>query len=363
LGKEDNKISIRAITDIKDILPIEHQWNTLVNESSKNPFLLSEFTKQFMESTVKGWTPLIIVISVNNRVLGIAPLKTKKSYLGRYIESLNPPWCSEFFFEEQYRNTCIGYTLDFIFNTLKCKFASFTLPEESPNLTSLIKQCKPRKIHLNTTTAMAHRIVPITSTWTKFEASRTKNFRKDIRRIKRNLDKMGSWKTICAEGKEQSGITEKILSVEERSWKEIWRAQKGEKDWILTSILRAASQSAKIEPNFKWNVWFLELKDKIISYILAIEYKEVVYFVKTSHDEQYKRFHPGILIQHSAIQEQFTIGQNKYIDFLTDLPYHQKWTDKCLSRVGVQLIKGTVPTFAQFMLKNTIIQKISSHLF
>jgi len=112
---------------------------------------------------------------------------------------------------------------------------------------------------------------------------------------------------------------------------------------------RAAQQVAKIEPSFKWNVWFLEFKGKALSYILEIEFKDVAYLVQTSYDEQYKKLYPGIAIQNAAIQEIFNRTQNKYIDFLSDFPFHQIWTNKCLSRVKVQLTKGTVPIMLQFM--------------
>lgn len=357
---KDNRVTIRVISDTKDVLQIEHEWNTLVNKSSNNPFLLSEFAKQFIKHSPKGWTPMILTISHNRTIIGIAPLKTRKNLTGRYVDFLHPPWCSEFIFHDQYKDTCIKYTFDFLFDTLNCKFASFTLSSGSPTLKLLNQQCKLRKIHLETAPEMGRRIIPIQSTWTKYGASRTKKFRKELKRIERNLNKTGSWTVTHLEGNEQPDISRKIKKVEERSWKETWRNQRGEKDWILPAVIEAAQQLDKIEPNFKWSSWFLELKGETLAYILVIKYKEVAYFVKTSYDEQYKRFYPGIIVQNAAIRQLFTERQNKYIDFLSDLPYLQTWTNKCLSRVKVQLTKGVVPTITQFMYNNTFIGRILS---
>jgi hypothetical protein len=301
---------------------------------------------------------MILTISCNHTIIGIAPLKTRKTLTGRHVDFIYPSWCSEFIFDDQHKDTCIKYTFDFMFNTLKCHYASFTLPSDSPNLKLLNQQCKLEKIHQKTAQEMGRRIIPIKSTWTEYEASRTRNFRKKFKAIKRNLDKAGLWKTIHTDGKEQLDITEKILNVEAKSWKETWRAQERELDWVLTAVLRAAQKLAKIEPNFKWDVWFLELKGKIISYVLSIEYKEVAYLVKTSYDGQYKRLYPGIAIQNAAIQELYIRSQNKYIDFLTDLPYHQTWTEKCLPRVKVQLTKGVIPSIIHFVNTNKFVAKI-----
>ena len=163
---------------------MERPWNTLVNESCENPFLLSEFTKQFIESNrFKDWTPLVLVISANHRIIGIAPLITKKRFGVRSVKFFHPSWLSsDFIFYDQYRETCIASTLDFLFKTLKCKFADFLLPGDSPNLEVLKQQCKTKRINFRKKPGIARRILPIRCTWTKFEMLRGSNFRQRFRK-------------------------------------------------------------------------------------------------------------------------------------------------------------------------------------
>jgi CelD/BcsL family acetyltransferase involved in cellulose biosynthesis len=359
----DDAISVRVISDTEGILQIERQWNALVGASCSNAFLLSEFAKEFIEYVPRGWTPLVLTISKNDVLIGIVPLKTKRNIVGRRVDFLYPQWCSEFIFDEQHRNECINLTFDFLFKTLNCKFVNFTLPDNSPHSLLLKQECKLRKIHLETSPEMSHWIIPINSTWTEFEKLRSKKFERKINRTERHLNKMGSWKTICIHGNDQPSIVKTILNIEEKSWKEKGLGQKEERDWILLLVLRSAQQLAKIEPDFKWNAWLLELEGKMISYQLSIEFKGVVYFVKTSYDEQYKRLYPGIAIQNAAIKEQFTRQENKYIDFLSDFPYFQTWTDECLSRVRVELTKGVTPTIIQLFIKNKLITRILSNVY
>ncbi len=361
MPSKGNRVTIRVISDKKDLFQIEHQWNTLVNRFSNNPFLLSEFTTQFIEHIPKGWTQMILTISCNQKIIGIAPLKTRTNLTGRHVDFIHPPWCSEFIFDDQHKEACIKYTFDFLFNTLKCQFASFTLPSDSPNLKLINQQCKLKKIHLETAPEMGRRIIPIKSTWTEYEASRTRKFRKELKRAERNLNKIGSSTAIHLEGNELAPeITRKIKEVEKKSWKETRRNQRGEQDWILTSAIEAAQKQARIEPNFKWSSWFLELEGKTIAYILVIKYKEVAYLVKTSYDEQYKKYYPGIIVQNSAIQQLFAEQQNEYIDFLSDLPYLKAWTDQCLPRISVQLTKGVIPPIIHSLSTNNFIVKIIS---
>jgi hypothetical protein len=357
------RVTIRVISDPKNLLQIEHQWNTLVRESSTNPFLLSEFAKQIIEHIPQGWTPMILTISNNRTIMGIAPMKTRKTLTGRHVDFLHPPWCSEFIFHDQHKETCIKYTFDFLFNTLKCNYASFTLPGDSPNLKLLIQQCKRNNVHLQTVPEMGRRILPIKSTWAEYEACRNRKFRKMLRRTERNareLDKAGSWTVIYVDGSEQTDIARKINSVEKRSWKEKWRNQRGKKHWVQLSVIEAAQQLARIEPNFKWGSWFLELEGEAIAYILGVKYKGVAYLVKTSYDEKYRRFYPGVILLNSAIQQLFVEQQNERIDWLSDLPYLQAWTNVCLPRITVQLTRGAIPTIIHFIFKNRFATKIIS---
>ena len=100
---EDNKVSVQVISDIRSMLSIEDQWNALVHDFSNNPFLLSEFAKQFIEHIPKGWTPIILVNFKSQKIIGIAPLKTRKSLIGDHVDFLNPSWCSDFIFDMQHR--------------------------------------------------------------------------------------------------------------------------------------------------------------------------------------------------------------------------------------------------------------------
>jgi hypothetical protein len=357
---KDNRFTIRVISDTKDLLQIEPQWNALVHKSSNNPFLLSEFAKQFIEYCPKGWTPMILTISHDQTIIGIAPLKTRKNLTGRHVDFLQPLWFSDFIFDEQHRNTCIKYTFDFLFNTLKCGYASFVLPGDSPNLKLVKQQCKLKKIRLRTTPEIGRRIISITSTWTEFEALRKGKFRKELKRRERNLNKAGSWTTICVEGNEEPDIIKKIINVERKSWKEKRRVQSGSgPDSTLLVVLKAAQRLSKIEPSFKWNTWFMELNGITIAYTIVIEYKEIAYIVKTSYDENYKRLYPGIVTQNSTIQRLFTQGQRRHIDFISDLPYQKTWTSKCLPRVKVRLTKGAAPIIIQ-RLNDPIVEKVFS---
>jgi len=293
----------------------------------------------------RGWTPLVLVTSKDNTIVGIAPLITNKKFGVRFAKFVGNAWFPpDFIVDDRYRETCIARTLDFLFKTLQCHFVEFTLPAESPNLRILKQKCKGNKIYFCTKPAIGHCIIPIRCTWDEFKASRGRNFRRKFKKIERKLDRAGSWRIMCIENENNgSDAIKKILDVEKMSWKETWRTQMGVKiDPDLPMIWKAAQYTARTEPDFKWSAWFLELNGKTLAYCLFFQHKEVAFDVKTSYDERYKKFYPGVYVNNVAIRELFNRREVRNIDFLIDLPFHRIWTSKCLPRVRVMMSRKGV---------------------
>lgn len=333
---------IRVISDVSGLLEIENVWNEFVKDRAESPFLLSGFTKEFIKVNIEeGWTPMLLVFSLDNVIIGIAPLAIKTKFgvrLAKFL--LNPALFPDFVLDARYRTICIDKICDLLFRRMKCQLATLTLPQESASLESLRNQ---RNLLVSETPAMGHRVLPVRGTWAEFETFRGRNFRRKFKGIKRNLDRFGSWKISCAEnGKEEFDVVKKIFDIEKMSWKEERRDHSGKKDIDLLMILGASQHMVEIEPSFKWDVWFLELDNQAIAYGLFIEYKGVSYCVKTSYDRRYKRLYPGIYVINAALCEFFNKHQIREIDFLTDLPFHETWTPLCSPRVKIVMARSSV---------------------
>jgi len=339
-------VSISAISDPNKLLKIEGVWNTLIHKYNKNPIFLSGFVKQFMGvNRSKGWVPLVLVISADEMIVGIVPLMIKKKFGLCFVKFLFKSWLSpDFIVDDQYRETCIARTLDFLFKTLRCHFADFTVPAESLNLQILKQKCKAKRIYFCTIPAMGHYIIPVGCAWDEFKKLRGKKFRQDLRRIERLLDRAGSWAVIYVENRnKESDVFKRILDVERMSWKEAWRTQRRIRiDQDLLKIWKGSQYAVRTEPDFKWSVWFLELNGKTIAYTLVLRYQEEAFIMKTSYDERYRKFYPGVYVNNAAVRELFNSREVKNIDWLTDLPFLRTWTSKCLPRVRVMMSRKGV---------------------
>ncbi len=344
--KKEIKVQVTSNPD----QTIEGNWNDLVSHSSENPFLLRSFVLQIMKSSYStDYSGLVLVFSYEEKIIGIVPLMERKRFGVRYVKFTNKfVYSPDLIVDDKNRKILISLVLNFLFKNLNCKFVEFSLPIESPTFNILKEQCKAKGIIFKVAFEMGHRILPVSCSWNEFQSLRGKNFRQQFKKAEKKLDQAGPWKTVCVVGNEGTGVIERILDVERRSWKDVWRNQNGNNvDEDLMTILNASQTTAKNEPAFKWKVWFLELNGQTIAYLLVIHYKNTAYLTKTSFDEKYRKFYPGQFLRKSVIFDLFNEGQTNTIDFLTDLPHHQTWTSLCKQRVTITMAKGIIPNFVQ----------------
>jgi hypothetical protein len=339
---------------------VEDAWNNFVRNHTENPFFLSSFLIGFLKHNLKqGWTPLMLVFLKNEAIIGLSSLATKRIFGMRVIKfSLPPSFFPDFILEPQYRDVCIEKAYDLLFNKLNCQLAILTLPVESPNLEK-IKNAN--RLRYSVIPQRGHRFIVVKNNWTEFERSQGKKFKQDLRRTERNLNRVGSWKVSTFNGKNQeSKIIRQILDIEHSSWKEEWRLKKAMKeDPIFKIVWNGTLRAAKLEEDFNWFIWFLELNALPIAYVLAIWYKRVIYFTKTSHNRWYRKFSPGVYILNAAMRDIFNAGETEKIDFHTDLPFLRTWSSSSLPRVSILVSKHKIlPSLLKLWASNRPLKAI-----
>jgi CelD/BcsL family acetyltransferase involved in cellulose biosynthesis len=348
----DDRISVRAFSDLEVFATVGDVWNSIVRESGASPFLLAEFIVQFMRlQMLEGWHPLLLLLSVDGVPVGVAPLMTRKHFGVRTTGFLLFPYLSpDFALEDRYRGQCIEKIVQFAFQKLQSDLLELTLPAESPNGRLLKVQCELRNLHYKVQNLPAnvqgHRLVPIYPSWDEpfidsigkpiFLSSQGHEFTKNINRMKRNLNRAGTWRIHYVDdlSKEPHEV-ERIHAVEKLSWKEELRRQRGEADESLHATVKGSIHASASEPNFKCSVCFLELNGQTIAYALSIRYGKLAYIAKTSFAEEYRNLSPGVFTVNESIRALCDQGQVIGIDFLTDLPFHKTWTTTLAMRVGV----------------------------
>jgi len=201
----DDRISVKAFSDLEMSTTLGGVWNRIVRESGASAFLLAEFLVQFMKFRVReGWHPLLLLLSADGVPVGVAPLITRKHLGVRTTRIPLPSWLSpDFVLEDRYRGQCIEQIVQIVFQKEQSDLLELTLPAESPNGRLLKLQCESRNLHYKVqdlpASEQAHRLVAIYPHWDGpfvdsigkpiSLSSQGHDFRKNINRMKRNLNR------------------------------------------------------------------------------------------------------------------------------------------------------------------------------
>ena len=360
-------LSISAILKTSGINEIKEELDVFFMDNSSNPFI---FTKAIVDemNSVSGQNafPVVLVFRVKGKIVGVAPLFFRQKLGVRSAQLLfGYDYSPDFFVDPKYRQICMQKTIEFIFNKLGSSFSTLDLPSGSMNLCSLASICKAQKIgvRIKNHDYMQHCVIPVNCTWDEFLKSKSHHFRHRFKNIEKKLRAAGEWKiTSFSNGEDEPNVTKKIMGVEETCWKQNWRENNNiSVDPYLQKDLAWSRLAARNFPGYKRSVWFLELNGQIIAYCLVVQYKGTAYISKTSYNNQFRHLYPGIYLINVVIRELFNSGCVRLIDFMTNLPFMQIWTDKRLLRVRFLLSKGFVPkllvSFEQQPTLKLVLQK------
>ena len=347
-----------AISDPKKISEIREDLDSFIVKNSQNPFMLSVFIEKEMESALrKGQDPIVLVTMADGKIVSVAPLLIKRKLGLGFASWLFSHWFSpDFILDKDHRETCMESALDFVFDHLQCQFGTIDLPSESSNLQTLCKIGESNGFQYSKTTDdwLNHRVMRVDCKWDDYQKSKGRSFRRRFRQIEQQLSSSGNWEIRVFEDEDgEEEALRKIMAVEDASWKQSWRTQNGASvDEELLTVWEASSTALKTFSGLRRSVWFLELNGQAIAYTMVLQYKGVAYTFKTSFDDKYRKLSPGIYIKNVALRDLFNSGRVALIDFMTNLPFHDRWTSTQQSRVEFLLSKGFLPN----LIRRTIQQ-------
>jgi CelD/BcsL family acetyltransferase involved in cellulose biosynthesis len=317
-----------------------NDWNEFIRRSGANPFLFSGFVKEIMAlNRARGWSPLLLSVIKDRRIIGVAPLMTRVRY-GIRQATLLPTFFADLAFEDPYRELCIRLVLEYVFQRVHCAVLHLTLPAESPNVDMLRVSCERSGTSCYVHPTSGHTIIRVEGTWNEFQQARGRNFRKYFRALDRRFHRSGSCRILRlnCDGTDPAAI-ERVHHVEKVSWKETDRKCVDETDEDLSVILKGSMKTAG-EPGFRCWGCFLELDGRTLAYALVLEYKKVGILSKTSFDESFRKYYPGTYVLNESVRRLFDDARVASIDFVTDMPFHRRWSSKCLGRVRITMCRG-----------------------
>jgi CelD/BcsL family acetyltransferase involved in cellulose biosynthesis len=309
-------------------------WDETFDSSVYEPSVSVEWTRALLNTHVEYNSFMLIVLRKAREICGIVPLvivKAKK--LGFSYLTAMP--ISEYYNTHsdllllQSKEEGAGILLKAL-NSLNENWDIFRIQrfvETNPCLNILERSLKK-------TPMLKFEIYPETPSYYiqlghSYEAylnNRTKNFRSNLKRHEKKVNSMGrvSYYGI-QEGDNISDLYQKILYIEENSWKH-------KRGTAITSILKQKEFYKQFcESSFK-KKWlclrFLSINDEPIAYEMGVIKQNKYYSLKASYHEKYKKTGSATVLFAWLIRDLIQSGIEEY-DFTSEpYDYERQWTDK-----------------------------------
>lgn len=158
-------------------------------------------------------------------------------------------------------------------------------------------------------------IIRLEGDWETYLASRPRHLRHELARKRKRLEREfdAKWVSVADPGEADRAMTE-VLRIERNSWKE-------REGTSIGSEPDAAAFYSRVTRNCAAQGWLrvelLYLNGEPVAHILGAVLRGVYYALKTSYDEAYSTWSPGIVLFEYAIRRAFEEGLATF-DFLGD---------------------------------------------
>jgi CelD/BcsL family acetyltransferase involved in cellulose biosynthesis len=183
--------------------------------------------------------------------------------------------------------------------------------------------------------------------WEEFERRLPSKRRTDLRRRKRRLEELGSYRFDCEDGSERlAELVAEGIEVEAAGWE----GRHG------TAIAAEPSTRRFYEQIAAWageagylRLFFLRIDGKPIAFAFCLVDSQTLEVLKIGFDPSYARFAPGLLLTREMVA--YAFGENlRTYDFLgTAEPYKLIWTKTCRDRMRLHAFPHTVTGLAHYL--------------
>lgn len=316
-----------ALGDVDRLVP---EWSTAANESKASLYMTPEWVLSLWESHFGRSGVEFVVAKHNHRLQSVFPLYTRtlrklgvsitqvELLTNNYGQNHNELACFPM------DSTAVAGFWDAIGGSHWDVAYIASVPNESPTMRLVLASAAAlgHLVTLETNVASPYLMLP--ADWDSFLASKSANFRADMRR---------KWTKAVAAGLQVQLVTDvptardaltAILQIEANSWKEgegtSISAQELPLRFYQAFLPRAAEKG--------WlRIYLVFLDGRPIAYDMGVLLRSKYYMLKTSFVDEFAKLSPGVYLRQYVIKDLLELGGVTEHDFLGGAePYKLRWT-------------------------------------
>jgi CelD/BcsL family acetyltransferase involved in cellulose biosynthesis/GNAT superfamily N-acetyltransferase len=319
---EDMKINI--IDDIEEFKKYKDDWNRLLSSDySCTPFTEFDWIINWWKFFGLGNRLFIMMITAGGKIIGFCPFIICREGLQDVIRFAGYPHANymDFVIDKEYREICMKLTAAYIIN-LNMLIDLQGIPEDSENMSFLLKYLKGNDIGYIARRFDVFYLKTEKGNFQDFYDNRfNARYRREKGKKESRLRELGNLKY---ENLDMEQIDD-IFELHKKRWKRKLDSSRFAEERENNFYKYLAS---KDDLDFKICVDALSLNGRIIAFKYGFESRGKYISYRTSHDDDFAIYAPGMIIHKERIKECFEKGMEEYDFGPGYMPYKAEWADR-----------------------------------
>lgn len=355
-------MNIERITNFEDFLALEPVWNRLLEQSSSEHICLTfEWIKSWWLAFGRSKQLFILLFrNSGQEIVGIAPLmKTRSIYLGLPVRKI------AFIYDDN------SSRMDFIISENKEIFLERiiaylaknrhqwdivelqNIAEESPNYPVLAAELKYKNRLFLIKRGLVSPFIRIETSWEEFLSRRSKNFRRKIKNVTRQINDLGNYNVEKVDSpNDNNQALNKIFAISSKSWKAKYKrniTHSPENKYFFEILSQNMGERNQL------NIWLLNFNGAAIAYKYTLCYRNKTYALRSDFNEAYRHLAPGFLLNYQAIKHYFDNNFKEYDLCGNDEGYKKRLTSLIRQHYCVIIYSGACYTRLLYALDANLI--------
>ncbi len=327
VSEVDTDIKIEAVSSLDNLKSHEGAWNEMARHSPHRlpmvsyDWVSSRFETQLEED--EGW--FVLFAYKKESLIGVLPveLKLKKSLgISRHI-MITPASAASVLPDTGSEAEVITLFLKYI-KSLKYSSRGLhlrQLPGSSPWVDHT--SSGPRNTIFVEELHGYGSYIKVAGSYDDYLDSLSTRFKRNIRRLRRKVEKLGEVKFDIIQGKDiKPQLLQDFIEIEASGWKKRQGTSMKQQPELVNFYNKLSERLAR-HNTMRW--YILHSDDKTLAMQLDIKVGRSLIITKIAYDENYYNYSPGTLLFDRMVEDAFKSGEIDEINCLTDHPWNRNW--------------------------------------
>ena len=328
----DGQIVTRTLTDFREFLAIEQEWDRLVDAAGcDHPFLQHGWLRTWWTSFGAGRELQVVVAYRDGTLIAAAPLMSSRRRIvgvrARVLEAIANDHTPRYEFLVARGHEQAGFAALWRVLTdgsLEWDLLQLRSLRTDSATHAAVSECA-RRLQLPTGVWDAERSPYVTfrGTWDEYFKELSHNHRRNVGKSERRLERLGDLTLEMVTSPDEAALADG-MRIEALAWKEsagTAMLSRADVQGFYEAFGRHAAEHGQLR------LFFLNLDGRRIAFSYGLLYQNTIFVLKGGYDPEYSRYSPYHVLYSFVFQHGFKTGLSGYEFLGNDEPFKMKWTD------------------------------------